>query len=130
MFDKECFILRWIKILATLGTNPYCDGENLRTNVNGNNDYCGSELSRWERFVRKIWIKPRLLQIRVYVCFFHAIQPTFRKYWSTFIVGYLSVNKPLSVCKKVWKIFIPNLNLNCTQKGNRKVGQKRFLKKK
>ena len=33
-------------------------------------------------------------------------------------------------CKKVWKIFIPNQNLNCTQKGNRKVGLKRFLKKK
>ena len=32
--------------------------------------------------------------------------------------------------KKVWKIFIPNQNLNCTQKGNRKVGQKRFLMKK
>ena len=32
--------------------------------------------------------------------------------------------------KKVWKILIPIQNLNCTQKGNRKVGQKRFIKKK
>ena len=46
------------------------------------------------------------------------------------IVELLSVQKPLSVCKKVCKIFIPNRNLNCTQKGNRKVGQKKLLKKK
>ena len=36
----------------------------------------------------------------------------------------------MSLCKKVCKIFIPNQNLKCTQKGNRKVGQKRFLNKK
>ena len=46
------------------------------------------------------------------------------------VVGYLSVNKPLSLCKKVWKIFIHIQNLNCTQRGNRKVSLKGFWEKK
>ena len=46
------------------------------------------------------------------------------------VVELLSVNKPSSDCIKVWKIFMPNQNLNYTRKGKRKVGQKRFLKKK